>query len=336
MTRVHDHRAPTGWRPDRAVVALAVASALLTYALVVLGSTVRVTNSGMGCPSWPLCYGHAGPVDQFNALWEQSHRYLVSVVTVAVCAAAVAAYRSRARHGAFVPAAIAVGLIIFQAGLGAVTVFAHNAPWTVAVHLVVGFLFFGVTVVTAVAAVRARHGSWSIGSVGTWGWGAIVATLTLVVAGTLVVATGAGDDCPSWPLCTHAAPRGMIAWQLVHRTVAGVAGLTLIGFVASNWRATAGWRRWRIAAVMMLCLLVGAAAFGAASALTRASAGWQDVHLAIAAALWGTLVTLVAMLATRGPVPQTHARPGTTGAQAGPPAVPGPAPSTAPADGGIG
>ncbi len=293
-------------RPDRSVGVLAIASMILSYGLVVLGSTVRVTNSGMGCPSWPLCYGHYGPVDQYNALLEQSHRYLVSVVTIAVFATALAAYRSHTRRIALVPAATGAGLILVQAGLGAVTVFANNAPWTVAVHLVVGFIFFGATTVTAVVALRAGHGQWSVGSVGRWGWVALVTTLALVVAGTLVVGTGAGDDCPSWPLCTHSAPGGMIAWQLVHRAVAGIAGISLIGFVASNWRATAGWHRWRIGAAALVGLLAAAAAIGAGTALSRATAGWQDFHLAMAAALWGVLVTLVAMLATDGSAQQAR------------------------------
>jgi heme A synthase len=293
-------------RPDRSVGVLAIASMILSYGLIVLGSTVRVTNSGMGCPSWPLCYGHYGPVDQYNALLEQSHRYLVSVVTIAVFATALAAYRSHTRRIALVPAATGAGLILVQAGLGAVTVFANNAPWTVAVHLVVGFIFFGATTVTAVVALRAGHGQWSVGSVGRWGWVALVTTLLLVVAGTIVVGTGAGDDCPSWPLCTHSAPGGMIAWQLVHRTVAGIAGISLIGFVASKWRATAGWHRWRIGAAALVGLLVAAGGIGAGTALSRATAGWQDFHLAMAAALWGVLVTLVAMLATNGSAQQAR------------------------------
>jgi heme A synthase len=284
--------------PDRSVVVLACITSVLTYGLIVLGSTVRVTNSGMGCPSWPLCYGHFTPVDEYHALLEQSHRYLVSVVTVAVLLTALAAYRSHTRRDAFAPAAVGVGLIVFQAALGAVTVFAKNAPWTVAVHLVVAFVFFAATIVTTVVAVRGHRGRWTWSSVGRWGWIACGVTLALVVVGTVVVGTGAGDDCPSWPLCTHSAPDGMIAWQLVHRSVAGIAGIALVGFVLHYWRASAGWISWRIGATALVALLVAAAAFGAASALTRASEGWQDVHLALAAALWGTLVTLVAMLST--------------------------------------
>ncbi|MDA8367755.1 MAG: COX15/CtaA family protein, partial [Actinomycetota bacterium] len=67
-------RAPAGSRRrdgrrahGRSVVVLAAVSVVLAYALVVLGSTVRVTESGMGCPSWPLCYGHLGLVGNIHA-----------------------------------------------------------------------------------------------------------------------------------------------------------------------------------------------------------------------------------------------------------------------------
>lgn len=288
-------------RPSsRAVVALAVATAACAYALVVLGSTVRVTNSGMGCPSWPLCFGRIGPVDQYHALLEQSHRYLVALVTAGAFATAIAARRSRTRRIAFVPAAVGASLVVVQAGLGALTVFAKNAPWTVAVHLVVGLVFLASTVVTAVAAARATRGSWSPWAIGRWGWAAVVAALAVVVGGTLVVANGAGGACASWPLCPSRAP-GSSAWQLLHRSLAGVAGISIAGFAWSRWRTTAGWRAWRAGALGSVGLYVAVAAFGAASALSRATASWQDAHLALAALLWGVVVAMVAVLATGGP-----------------------------------
>ncbi len=84
--------------PDRALVVAAAVTAVATYALLVLGSTVRVTDSGMGCPDWPLCNGRVGPVGGTHALWEQSHRYAVVLVTVLVVATAALAWRRRVRQ----------------------------------------------------------------------------------------------------------------------------------------------------------------------------------------------------------------------------------------------
>lgn len=285
--------------PDRSVVTAALATTVAAFGLVVLGSTVRVTSSGMGCPSWPLCFGHVGPVDQYHALLEQSHRYLASLVTVGAITTAVLARRSRVRRRASVPAMVAAGLVLFQAALGAVTVFARNEPWTVAVHLVVGLVFLASTVVTATAALRAPRWCWSSGEVGRWAPVLVASTLLTIVGGSVVVATGAATRCPSWPLCPSSAP-GLADWQLVHRGLAGCVGLALVAFVGTHWRRTAGEGSWRALAVASLGSYAAVAAFGAASALTRAAADWQDVHLAAVAFLWVLVVTLVTSRSLRG------------------------------------
>ena len=137
---------------------LSLATMVATYCLVVLGSTVRVTNSGMGCRGWPLCTGQVGPIAQFHPLLEQSHRYLVTLVTVLILVLAVLVWRTGPTawyvRG---PALVSVGVIAVQIVLGAITVITNNAPVTVALHLAVGLLFLGVVTVTAVASfIRAR------------------------------------------------------------------------------------------------------------------------------------------------------------------------------------
>ena len=75
---------PRGYGPAfRALTAACLASA---YLLVVLGDTVRVTESGMGCRSWPLCNGQAGLAGTYHALLEQSHRYLAAAANMLAAA----------------------------------------------------------------------------------------------------------------------------------------------------------------------------------------------------------------------------------------------------------
>lgn len=299
--RSRPSRAPAAVGPvgpvGRTVLVVAVVTMACAFALVVLGSTVRVTNSGMGCPSWPLCYGKVGPIDRYHALLEQSHRYLVALVSLGVVATAILARRARAaRPLAFPPACVGVVLVLVQAGLGALTVLAKNAPWTVAVHLVVGVAFLGSTVVTAIAAAAGSSGRWRPGAVGPWGWAVAGASLLAVVGGSLVVANGAGGACAGWPLCPPDAP-STAAWQLLHRSLVGAAGVSLVAF---TWKARSGRRPrgGRLAAELACGQFVVAAAFGAASALSRAAAAWQDVHLAMAALLWALVVAAVALVAT--------------------------------------
>ncbi|TMF52344.1 MAG: protoheme IX farnesyltransferase, partial [Chloroflexi bacterium] len=71
--------------------ALSVATAVATYALVVLGGVVRVSGSGLGCPDWPLCHGRVLPPLDLHAIIEYSHRTAASLTsTLVVLTAAVA------------------------------------------------------------------------------------------------------------------------------------------------------------------------------------------------------------------------------------------------------
>lgn len=285
------------------VVVFSLVTLVLTYGLVVLGSTVRVTESGMGCASWPLCNGHIGLVGGFHALLEQSHRYLAALVTVSAFATAWAAWRSTGHRAALAPALVAAGLVLFQAGLGALTVFAHNAPWTVAVHLITGLVFLGVVTVTAITALHGgNHLHLDPRVAGRWASFALAATLLVLMSGSVVVNGGAARSCPSWPLCTHPGPLHLIALQLLHRSFVTVASIAMVGFVVTSWPRMAGRRLWRGAAAGLLVLLCAVAAMGAASALTRARPLWQDLHLACASALWALLVALFVRAASPEPV----------------------------------
>src|SRR5690606_36014966 len=92
-----------------------VLTLFLTFDLVLFGAFTRLTDSGLGCPDWPGCYGSAspigaraeiaaaqeamptGPVTHGKAWVEMVHRYLASGVGVLIIALTVLAWRERAR-----------------------------------------------------------------------------------------------------------------------------------------------------------------------------------------------------------------------------------------------
>jgi len=276
---------------------LALLTGVLTYFLVILGSTVRVTESGMGCPGWPLCYGQLGPIDNFHSILEQSHRYLVSLVTVMVILTALAAWRfARRRQSILVPALVALVIIVIQIILGAVTVITHNAPFTVALHLLTAMILLGVVWVTAVATLVERRSA--LGRRLTpRGWWAAGATFLVVMSGSLVVDGGATYACPSWPGCPSSGnvAQQLVVIQEVHRLMVLIATILIALFVmhaARRWRAIKGAR---VVADLLAVLLLAQIAAGGLVATLQAPEGLQDLHLALGSATWATVVILAAI-----------------------------------------
>ena len=273
---------------------LAVGSAVAAYGLIIFGSHVRVTDSGMGCPDWPLCDGHLGPVLQFHALMEQTHRYLAAVVTVVVLATALLALRTRHRPAAVRPALFTVGVVGVQIALGALTVIAGNRAPTVAAHLLAGLALLGGATVTAVCTLvprRAVPGA-RLERVGRV---AIAAAGVLFVSGSLVVNAAAEQACASFPLCPPGQPGAPVALHLLHRSIAVLAGIALLTFAMHAWARWSGLRGARALAAALAALVVATATLGIVSALLKAPPGWQDLHLAGAAAVLATSVALAAL-----------------------------------------
>ena len=94
----------------KAFRAVSAATAVVTYALVVLGGVVRVSGSGLGCPDWPLCHGRLLPPLNVHAIIEYSHRTTASLTSLLVVLTALLAWLGwRHRRDLLVPATIAIG-----------------------------------------------------------------------------------------------------------------------------------------------------------------------------------------------------------------------------------
>lgn len=285
---------PQGIGAGRWLAGLAVGSSLAAYALIVFGSHVRVTDSGMGCPDWPLCNGGVGPMQDFHALMEQTHRYIAAVVTVLVVATAVLAVQSRVRPAAIRPALFTIAVIIVQIGLGAVTVVAGNGAPTVAAHLLTGLVLLGGTTVTAVCSLVPRRPA-APPRLGPVAWVATSAAGVLFLSGSLVVNAEAEKACAGFPLCPADQPGGLVALHLVHRGIAVLAGAALLMFAMHAWRRWSSVRGARAFAVALGILVCATATLGIVSALLQAPPGWQDLHLGGAAAVLASSMALAAL-----------------------------------------
>lgn len=171
---------------------------------------------------------------------------------------------------------------------------AGNGPPTVAAHLLTGLALLGGATVTAVCTLVPRRTAPGP-RLGLVGWVAIAAAGILLVSGSLVVNANAEQACGSFPLCPSDQPGALVALHLLHRSIALLAGAALLTFALHAWRRWAAVRGARALAAALAALVVSTAAFGVVSALLKAPPGWQDLHLAGAAAVLASSVALATL-----------------------------------------
>ena len=115
----------------RVVHRFAVATAVATYLLILIGGLVHGTGSSLACPDWPTCYGSLMPKMEGGVLVEHSHRLAAGTVVILTLALAGMLTRQRRRTrrcGRLRPFGwLAVGLVFVQALLGGITVHAAAA-----------------------------------------------------------------------------------------------------------------------------------------------------------------------------------------------------------------
>ncbi len=135
----------------------------LTFDLIVFGAFTRLTDSGLGCPDWPGCYGHAnplqaqahidaaaalmpdGPVTRSKAWIEMVHRYLAGAIGVLCIVLLASSWRiwrkaHSAAHDPRLPGWLLLCVCV-QGGFGAATVTLKLQPVIVTIHLLLGMLF---------------------------------------------------------------------------------------------------------------------------------------------------------------------------------------------------
>ena len=287
---------------------LARTAAILTYLLIILGAIVRITGSGLGCGEhWPLCNGTLLPPLDLPTLIEYGHRLVAAGVSVLVTALAAHAWWLRKGAGSreqYAPgrtAYVALGLLVVQVLLGAVTVKLSLPPWTVILHLGTAMLLLATLLVASRTANLTPGATPTPGASpgiteapiapgsrpGLVGIVGLVMGFATVLLGALTANLGAASACVGFPLCNgQVIPAGnylqVVHW--VHRLLA----YTLFGYVL--WWAVSTKRRgaWYVVGLVTLQVVVAAA-----MVLLALPPPLQAAHVAVGTAVWAGLVLAV-------------------------------------------
>jgi cytochrome c oxidase assembly protein subunit 15 len=227
---------------------LALASVVANVAIVVTGGAVRLTASGLGCPTWPRCTDSSyTPTAEYavHGVIEFGNRLLTFVLTAVVVAGLVAVWRQRPVRPGMRRLAVLLFLgIPAQALLGGVTVLTGLNPWTVMAHFLVSMVLIALAVVLH---QRAREGDLPprplvaapLRRLGAALLGVVAVTL---VAGTVVTGSGPHSGDPAAGR-TGLDPESMsqvhadLVFLLVGLTVAFYVALKATGAPPSAVRA---------------------------------------------------------------------------------------------------
>ena len=147
----------------------------LTFDLVIFGAFTRLTDSGLGCPDWPGCYGHAspvgaqlhidaaqtalpsGPVTHSKAWIEMIHRYLATGVGVLILTLAASSWLERKRlHISPWWPTFTLVWVCLQGAFGALTVTMKLFPAIVTLHLLGGMMLLALLKIQSVRYAQAQ------------------------------------------------------------------------------------------------------------------------------------------------------------------------------------
>lgn len=338
--------------PAQRLRVLTLLTLFLTFDLVLFGAFTRLTDSGLGCPDWPGCYGHmspvgakasiaaaqeampTGPVTHSKAWVEMIHRYLATAVGVLILVLASVSWIERKRLGVWHGWPFLTLLwVCLQGAFGALTVTMKLFPAIVTMHLLGGMVLLALLRQQAVGYALATPGSAGpvVVSSGVkrllW---AVFALLWLQIAlGGWVSTNYAVLACSEFPTCqsswwpTMDFFNGFTIWRELGVTGAGdaipFAALTAIHYVhrLSAYVVFLGmgwtvWRLWSIPAMRTVAKTL------AVLALWQLFSGLANVVLdwpmLAAVAHTGGAAALVIVLT--GALVATQSQPATSGASA--------------------
>jgi heme a synthase len=262
--------------------------------IIITGSLVRLTGSGLGCEGWPGCEeGAFFPEADYHAFIEFGNRVMgIFPITLSIL---VAWFARRGARWVFLTALGVAVLTVVEAPLGLATIRYDLPPGIVIVHFLLALLALGGAIVVALEALRVERGSASISIPKELRWAGVAlvaAGLGLVVSGTFSTAAG-----------PHSGDAEVVErlWHLddavyLHVRITAVFGalfLFVLGLLAARRQLAPRLLRF---ALVLLGVLLLQMAVGELQWRLELPWGIVAVHVGLAAAVWALTVALVYML----------------------------------------
>ena len=289
---------PGGW--TRAIL---VANVVVQVGIVVTGGLVRLTGSGLGCPTWPECVpGSYTPVveqaEGIHSAIEFGNRLLTFVVGVVALATLVAVWRLGRRHLRPLGALPLVG-VAAQAALGGVTVLTSLHPATVAAHFLLSMVLVAAS---TMLLLRVRDGDGPArpvvpAPVRALGWLLAAIGAAVLTVGTVVTGSGPHSGDADTPARFGLDPR-TISWlhaDLVLLFLGLLVGLLVTLAVTGAPSAVRG-RGWWLLGVTLAQGTIGYTQYA-----TDLPEALVAAHMLGASLLVVTLTAVVAGTMTRDP-----------------------------------
>ena len=290
-----------------------LANLIAQMAIVVTGGIVRLTGSGLGCPTWPECVeGSYTPTNRQEEAWhkyvEFGNRLLTFVLAALAIAAVIGAIawlaKSRRQQRnprmpvvalAFLPFAGTVG----QAVLGGITVLTGLNPWVVAAHFLVSMAIIAGCVLLVVRAGEPGDTPVSalVPNAIRWlGRILVIVTAAVVVLGTVVTGSGPHSGDADTEARFGLDPR-TVSW--LHADVVLLFLGLLIGMLVAL-HVTQGPRRARVFAGSLLAVSVAQGLVGYTQYFTGLPWVLVAIHMLGATIVWALSVFVLLSLRARG------------------------------------
>ena len=292
---------------------LLLTTAILAFALVLLGVIVRVTDSSSACPDWPTCSSAwTAPIGS-PAFLPFLHRLIAAMTGIGILVSLVYAWLHYRKMAWVVrPLAIASGLMAIQVIMGQLILLQEDLPGLTAIHFSLALGVLAMTVISLVVLYYSAltedpngdyvplekvrltfHSQFSRLSLWT-----LIILLGLYISGTWVAASGAQAACQGWPLCGGLnIPLDYLGWvNLIHRIVTLIAGLMMGGLLIQAWRTQRSQTAVLVATTAAVVLFYSQALMGAVEAAQGYPGYLIALHAATAIAVWVAMVSQVTLV----------------------------------------